>query len=137
VERIAQRILRELAQPLTAADLGGARLTASLGVVMAPEHGRDPEWLMRLADRAMYDAKVEGGDRVVFSANSNGHLAFTRPGGARARFLNRAPHCPHPRSGRGEAVRVRLKLRLIRAVRAAGRCDEARPQQPPARGAPV
>jgi diguanylate cyclase (GGDEF)-like protein/PAS domain S-box-containing protein len=70
VERIAQRILRELAQPLTSSDLGGARLTASLGVVMAPDHGSDPEWLMRLADRAMYDAKVEGGGRVVFSTSS-------------------------------------------------------------------
>jgi diguanylate cyclase (GGDEF)-like protein/PAS domain S-box-containing protein len=84
VERIAQRILRELAQPLTAADLGGARLTASLGVVMAPEHGREPEWLMRLADRAMYDAKVEGGDRVVFSGNTEGHVAFTDQAARRA-----------------------------------------------------
>jgi diguanylate cyclase (GGDEF)-like protein/PAS domain S-box-containing protein len=67
VERIARRILRELAQPLTVADLGGATLTASLGVAMAPEHGRDPEGLMRLADRAMYDAKVDGGDRVMFA----------------------------------------------------------------------
>ncbi len=72
VERIAQRILGELAQPLTAADLGGARLTASLGVVMAPEHGCEPEWLMRMADRAMYDAKVDGGDRVVFSRSVSG-----------------------------------------------------------------
>jgi diguanylate cyclase (GGDEF)-like protein len=70
VERIAQRILGELAQPLTTADLGGARLTASLGVVIAPEDGREPEWLMRLADRAMYDAKVEGGDRFVFSGRN-------------------------------------------------------------------
>jgi len=76
VERIAQRILRELAQPLTSPDLGEARLTASLGVVMAPEHGSDPEWLMRLADRAMYDAKVEGGDRVVFSRSTTGGGAF-------------------------------------------------------------
>jgi len=75
VERIAQRILRELAQPLTTADLGGARLTASLGVVIAPEDGREPEWLMRLADRAMYDAKIEGGDRVVFSGRSSGAFA--------------------------------------------------------------
>jgi diguanylate cyclase (GGDEF)-like protein/PAS domain S-box-containing protein len=67
VERIARRILREVEQPLTGADLGGANLTASLGVVLAPEHGCEPEWLMRLADRAMYDAKVEGGNRVVFS----------------------------------------------------------------------
>ena len=72
VERIAHRILRELAQPLTSNDLGGAKLTASLGVVMAPEHGSDPEWLMRLADRAMYDAKIGGGDRVVFSGSGRG-----------------------------------------------------------------
>jgi diguanylate cyclase (GGDEF)-like protein/PAS domain S-box-containing protein len=70
VERIAQRILREVAQPLTEADLGGAQLTASLGVVLAPEHGHDPERLMRLADRAMYDAKVGGGDRVVFCGSA-------------------------------------------------------------------
>jgi diguanylate cyclase (GGDEF)-like protein len=76
VEKIAQRILRELAQPLTTSDLIGARLTASLGVVMAPENGRDPEWLMRLADRAMYDAKVEGGDRVVFCRSADTRGAF-------------------------------------------------------------
>jgi diguanylate cyclase (GGDEF)-like protein/PAS domain S-box-containing protein len=80
VEGIAQRILRELAQPLTSSDLGGAQLTASLGVVMAPDHGRDPEWLMRLADRAMYDAKMEGGDRVVFSGQS----AYPDPAARRA-----------------------------------------------------
>jgi diguanylate cyclase (GGDEF)-like protein/PAS domain S-box-containing protein len=75
VEKIAQRILRELAQPLTTSDLGGAKLTASLGVVMAPEHGSDPEWLMRVADRAMYDAKLDGGDRVVFSPTGTGVFA--------------------------------------------------------------
>jgi|GEM_PF-943200 len=83
VEGIAQRILRELAQPLTSSDLGGARLTASLGVVMAPDHGRDPEWLMRLADRAMYDAKIDGGDRVVFSGQSSGR-AYADPAARRA-----------------------------------------------------
>jgi diguanylate cyclase (GGDEF)-like protein len=81
VERIARRILRELAQPLTTQDLGGARLTASLGVVIAPEHGSDPEWLMRVADRAMYDAKLEGGDRVVFSPS--GTSVFADPAAAR------------------------------------------------------
>jgi diguanylate cyclase (GGDEF)-like protein/PAS domain S-box-containing protein len=81
VEGIAQRILRELAQPLTSSDLGGARLTASLGVVMAPDHGREPEWLMRLADRAMYDAKLSGGDRVVFSGAAN---EYTDPAARRA-----------------------------------------------------
>jgi diguanylate cyclase (GGDEF)-like protein len=84
VEKIAHRILRELAQPLTSSDLGGARLTASLGVVMAPEHGSDPEWLMRLADRAMYDAKVDGGDRVVFSGSSAVHASFAELAARRA-----------------------------------------------------
>jgi len=84
VERIAQRILGEVAQPLSAADLGGATLTASLGVVLAPEHGRDPEWLMRLADRAMYDAKVKGGDRVVFSRSATGAGDFLEPAERRA-----------------------------------------------------
>jgi diguanylate cyclase (GGDEF)-like protein len=82
VERIAQRVLRELAQPLTCTDLAGARLTASLGVVIAPEHGSDPEWLMRVADRAMYDAKLEGGDRVVFSPA--GTSVFADPAARRA-----------------------------------------------------
>jgi diguanylate cyclase (GGDEF)-like protein/PAS domain S-box-containing protein len=84
VERIAQRILRELAQPLTTAQVGEARLTASLGVVMAPEHGSEPEWLMRLADRAMYDAKVEGGDRFVFSGRGTVSGAFADQAARRA-----------------------------------------------------
>jgi len=84
VERIAQRILRELAQPLTCTDLAGSRLTASLGVVIAPEHGSDPEWLMRVADRAMYDAKLEGGDRVVFSPT--GTSVFADPAAARRAY---------------------------------------------------
>jgi diguanylate cyclase (GGDEF)-like protein len=84
VERIAQRILREVAQPLTSTDVGGACLSASLGVVMAPEHGRDPEWLMRLADRAMYDAKIDGGNRAMFSGSAASREAFPDTGVRRA-----------------------------------------------------
>ena len=84
VERIARRILREVALPLTSADVGGACLTASLGVVMAPEHGRDPEWLMRLADRAMYDAKIDGGNRVMFSGSPASSDVYTDSGARRA-----------------------------------------------------
>jgi len=45
---------------------------------MAPESGRDPEALIRLADRAMYDAKIDGGDRVVFRSALGEYAA--RPG---------------------------------------------------------
>ncbi len=32
---------------------------------MFPEHGADSETLLRAADRALYQAKAEGRDRVV------------------------------------------------------------------------
>lgn len=46
----------------SAFDLGGARVHvgASVGVVLAPEDGADPETLMKNADIALYRAKSEG-----------------------------------------------------------------------------
>jgi diguanylate cyclase (GGDEF)-like protein len=35
-------------------------VTSSLGVSIYPDHGRDPGLLIRLADKAMYDAKQAG-----------------------------------------------------------------------------
>ena len=42
-------------------------LTASAGVAMFPEHGADGDTLLRAADRALYQAKAEGRDRMVVS----------------------------------------------------------------------
>ena len=44
-------------------DAGG--LTLSIGVAAFPEHGKTVESLLRAADRALYDAKTLGRDRVV------------------------------------------------------------------------
>ncbi|MBY0564220.1 MAG: EAL domain-containing protein [Hyphomonadaceae bacterium] len=45
------------------------RMTASLGIAAAPDHGATPEELMRHADIALYEAKNAGRDRaMVFSA---------------------------------------------------------------------
>jgi diguanylate cyclase (GGDEF)-like protein len=43
-------------------------ITISLGVAAFPEHGSAPEALIRAADRALYDAKERGRDRVIAAA---------------------------------------------------------------------
>ena len=43
---------------------GAVRVTASIGVAVAPAGARDPERLIADADRAMYAAKRAGGDAV-------------------------------------------------------------------------
>jgi two-component system cell cycle response regulator len=43
----------------------GVRLTVSIGVACFPEHATSPEELLRAADEALYEAKLQGRDRVV------------------------------------------------------------------------
>ena len=47
------------------ADMGGVHLTVSIGVACFPEHATTPEELLRAADEALYEAKLQGRDRVV------------------------------------------------------------------------
>jgi diguanylate cyclase (GGDEF)-like protein len=59
----AEKIRVALSKPY---DLGGrpAHISASVGVSLFPEHGSDPEALLRAADAALYDAKREGKNRA-------------------------------------------------------------------------
>lgn len=59
----AEKIRSELAKPY---ELGGKRvaLSASVGVSLFPEHGRDPDALLRAADAALYEAKRAGKNRA-------------------------------------------------------------------------
>jgi diguanylate cyclase (GGDEF)-like protein len=63
VERVAQRILKSAESPV---QVGGKDryLRLSIGVALSPDHGRTRNELMRNADRAMYEAKREGGNRM-------------------------------------------------------------------------
>ncbi|HYV19695.1 MAG TPA: EAL domain-containing protein [Verrucomicrobiae bacterium] len=54
--RTAQKVLRVLEQPFTIDDRV-LRVSASIGIALFPEHGRDASSLMRRADEAMYVAK--------------------------------------------------------------------------------
>ena len=43
----------------------GMRLTVSIGVACFPEHATSPDELLRATDEALYEAKLQGRDRVV------------------------------------------------------------------------
>jgi len=56
---LSLRIINAIAQPL---DLSGqqASVGTSIGIVLAPEHGADPEELLKRADLALYSVKAGG-----------------------------------------------------------------------------
>ena len=64
---LADRLCRLLNQPLKIGDTV-AKGTASIGIALYPEDGRNIETLLRKANIAMYTAKAEGGDKFHFSS---------------------------------------------------------------------
>ncbi|MDB5719172.1 MAG: hypothetical protein JWM38_2599 [Sphingomonas bacterium] len=64
VQEFGDRIQRAFAEPL---DLGGApsRIGISVGIAIAPDHGRDSTDLMRNADIGLYEAKDAGRSRCA------------------------------------------------------------------------
>jgi len=72
VEKITLRLLQAISQPVVLAGessdtLPPLTVSASIGVALAPEQGRDLERLLQLADLAMYDAKLKGKNRFAFA----------------------------------------------------------------------
>ncbi|CCE25235.1 putative bifunctional diguanylate cyclase/phosphodiesterase [Methylotuvimicrobium alcaliphilum] len=65
IERIAQGILQQLAEPLL---LNGKKvnISASIGITFYPEDASEIETLMKNADQAMYDAKEAGRNRFSY-----------------------------------------------------------------------
>ncbi len=53
-------------------------VTSSIGIVLYPEDGHDPQALLRNADTAMYHAKHEGANRYLFFNDSMNKLAVKR-----------------------------------------------------------
>ena len=70
--RFCRRLLREVEQRRTSWSLAGPGLpTMSLGVAVFPDHGSDVDELIRIADRAMYDAKASGGNRAAVGSSGS------------------------------------------------------------------
>ena len=79
VERIAERLLQAVEQPRdrSPASPHAMKVSASIGIALAPEQGRDLERLLQLADLAMYDAKLKGKNRFAFAQGAAGAANVT------------------------------------------------------------
>ncbi|MAZ71452.1 diguanylate cyclase [Porticoccus sp.] len=71
VSLVANKIIYEVTQPITI-EQHSLVVTASIGIALYPEHGRDVQGLMRIADIAMMTAKQSGQDRYHFYAGEMG-----------------------------------------------------------------
>lgn len=60
VQRLAERIIRSVAQIPFRIDGRAIQLTTSIGIAMYPEHGTEHDELVARADAAMYQAKAAG-----------------------------------------------------------------------------
>lgn len=92
--RVAQRILETLRQPI---QLEGHELvvTPSIGIALMPQDGRDPDTLLKNADRAMYAAKEGGRNRFQFfdpSMSSRMQERFALEAGMRRGLAHGAFH---------------------------------------------
>ena len=61
---VAEKIRLAVAQPFPI-DRHLVNVSASIGIALYPDHAQEGEELLRCADRAMYQAKAEGGNRFV------------------------------------------------------------------------
>jgi diguanylate cyclase (GGDEF)-like protein len=86
VERIAVRLLQAVEQPVSLGGNAMGRVSASVGIALSPEHARDLERLLQLADHAMYDAKQKGKNRYAFASKATAAANVTplAPRAARA-----------------------------------------------------
>lgn len=69
VERVAENLINKLSSPFHLSQ-GEARIGASVGIAFYPDHGRDPEALLKEADKAMYLAKGSGKGQYRFANQS-------------------------------------------------------------------
>ena len=69
---VAQRLLQAL-EPAFVVEGQSIHVGASIGIALCPDHGSDPETLMRRADVAMYQAKRGGNGYAEYTADQDEH----------------------------------------------------------------
>lgn len=75
---VARKIVEVLAMPFTMENRTNA-ITASIGISLFPDHGKDPKTLLRKADKAMYQAKERGKNNAQFYCGTSGNGTRKRP----------------------------------------------------------
>lgn len=65
---VAEKIRMAMAQPFVTPSQLLLQVSASIGIAIYPEHANNEQDLLRLGDRAMYQAKASGGNSVVVYA---------------------------------------------------------------------
>ena len=66
VQPVLDRVLIEVSQPISLPGGGEARVGASIGVALSPQHGADAGLLIQRADEAMYASKRAGKHRTSY-----------------------------------------------------------------------
>lgn len=68
LQRFGERIVREISEPYELDSGHRLHIGASVGIALAPEHGRDMNSLMTAADAALYQAKSRGKSLCVIAS---------------------------------------------------------------------
>ena len=103
VELVIRKLLTEAVRPYDLPGGAQARLSASMGVSLFPDHASDASTLVKHADTAMYAAKQAGKNGYSFFAGGSGPMLRVEPGRpaptngvARAAVRPTSPPAPHP-----------------------------------------
>ena len=75
---MGQRLIDALVPAYTLGDGMTATIGVSVGIAMAPEHGRDPALLLAVADAALYEAKSNGKSRCCIASVAANLAALRR-----------------------------------------------------------
>jgi diguanylate cyclase (GGDEF)-like protein len=65
--QVAEKIIRNIAAPMSLCDGGHYAISVSIGIAIYPECGIEFEHLIKAADSAMYASKLEGKNRFTYS----------------------------------------------------------------------
>lgn len=74
----AQRLIAGIADVYPLGNGISARVGASIGIAMVPEHGADPQSLFAVADAALYEAKSDGKSRWAMASAQTSLAALRR-----------------------------------------------------------
>lgn len=77
ITSMAKELLQQINRPLFI-EKNELAITSSIGIVLFPEDGTDPQALLRNADTAMYHAKNDGANRYLFFNDSMNKQAVKR-----------------------------------------------------------